>query len=302
MTRKPYFCARMKNGIPVYHLTTITELKEKDLLVSRFLPYSEKHRHLHSAHRHSFFHLVFFTEGKGTHSIDFETYPVEPFQIYFMIPGQVHSWNFTADPDGYVVNFSEEFFQAFLLNQGYLQNFPFFQPGRTDPSFTVSEASRAEIVRTFEEILKEGEADQPFRADYLRVLLLKAFIMLSRELPEDPARQPFSYNRRLLGNFQSLLEVHFRELRLPRDYAELLYITPNHLNALCTDLLGCSAGQLIRNRVALEAKRLLINQDLTIAEIAYQLKFNDNSNFSKFFRKQAGMSPEEFRKAILKNQ
>ncbi len=291
----------MKNGIPVYHLTTITELKEKDLLVSRFLPYAEKHRNLHSAHRHSFFHLVFFTQGSGTHSIDFETYPVEPFQIYFMIPGQVHSWSFLSDPDGYVVNFSEEFFQSFLLKQDYLRNFPFFQPGRSDSVFTVKEPNRAEIIRTLEEILKEGESGQPFRSDYLRVLLLKTFIMLSRELPEDGDQQPFSYNRRLLSNFQDLLELHYKDLRLPREYAELLYITPNHLNSLCTDLLGCSAGQLIRNRVALEAKRLLINQDLTIAEIGYQLRFSDNSNFSKFFRKQAGMSPEEFRKTVLKN-
>lgn len=291
----------MKNGIPVYHLGTITELKEKDLLVSRFLPYSEKHRHLHSAHRHSFFHLVLFTGGSGTHSIDFETYPVEPFQIYFMIPGQVHSWNFSSDPDGYVINFSEEYFQSFLLKQDYLRTFPFFQPGRKDSVFRVTEPNRSEIVRMFEDILKEGESDQPFRADYLRVLLLKVFIMLARELPEDMVHQPFSYNRRLLSNFQSLLEVHYKDLRLPREYAELLYITPNHLNALCTDLLGCSAGQLIRNRVALEAKRLLINPDLTIAEIGYQLGFTDNSNFSKFFRKQAGMPPEEFRKTVLKN-
>ncbi|HEY0896121.1 MAG TPA: helix-turn-helix transcriptional regulator [Sphingobacteriaceae bacterium] len=291
----------MKNGIPVYHLGTITELKEKDLLVSRFLPYSEKHRHLHSAHRHSFFHLVLFTGGSGTHSIDFETYPVEPFQIYFMIPGQVHSWNFSSDPDGYVINFSEEYFQSFLLKQDYLRTFPFFQPGRKDSVFRVTEPNRSEIFRMFEDILKEGESDQPFRADYLRVLLLKVFIMLARELPEDMVHQPFSYNRRLLSNFQSLLEVHYKDLRLPREYAELLYITPNHLNALCTDLLGCSAGQLIRNRVALEAKRLLINPDLTIAEIGYQLGFTDNSNFSKFFRKQAGMPPEEFRKTVLKN-
>jgi AraC family transcriptional activator of pobA len=60
--------------------------------------------------------------------------------------------------------------------------------------------------------------------------------------------------------------------------------------------LGIPAGEVIRNRIALEAKRLLINNDLTVQEIAGQLNFADNSYFTKFFKKQVGITPEEFRK------
>jgi len=90
--------------------------------------------------------------------------------------------------------------------------------------------------------------------------------------------------------------VNYATLRLPKQYAELLYITPNHLNAICNDLLGYSAGKLIRDRVILEAKRLLINMDLMVAEIAEQLNFADQSYFIKFFKKQEGITPEKFRK------
>ncbi|RYZ32209.1 MAG: AraC family transcriptional regulator, partial [Sphingobacteriales bacterium] len=72
-----------------------------------------------------------------------------------------------------------------------------------------------------------------------------------------------------------------------------------HLNALCQDLLGKTAGELIRDRILLEAKRLLVNADISISEIAWQLNFADNSYFSKFFKKQAGTTPEAFRKSIL---
>jgi AraC-like DNA-binding protein len=65
-------------------------------------------------------------------------------------------------------------------------------------------------------------------------------------------------------------------------------------------MLGISAGEVIRNRVLLEAKRLLINLDLNIAEIGYRLNFNDNSYFTKFFKKYTGQLPEEFRKTTLK--
>jgi AraC-like DNA-binding protein len=99
-----------------------------------------------------------------------------------------------------------------------------------------------------------------------------------------------------LKTFQKLIEKHFTELKLPMEYANLLYITPNHLNALCKEHLGIQAGEVIRNRIILEAKRQLINQQISITEISYSLNFKDNSYFSKFFKKQVGMTPEEFRK------
>jgi AraC-like DNA-binding protein len=81
-----------------------------------------------------------------------------------------------------------------------------------------------------------------------------------------------------------------------------LYITPNHLNALSKEQLGISAGELIRNRIILEAKRLLAIKDYSIAEIAYELSFADNSYFTKFFKKIEGVTPEEFRKNTIRNK
>jgi AraC-like DNA-binding protein len=93
--------------------------------------------------------------------------------------------------------------------------------------------------------------------------------------------------------------MNFATHKLPKDYAEMLFITPNHLNALCRETLNTPAGEIIRNRVALEAKRLLTNLDLTITEIAYRLGFADNSYFTKFFKKQTNTNPEDFRKKVL---
>ncbi|MBC7552760.1 MAG: AraC family transcriptional regulator, partial [Taibaiella sp.] len=85
-------------------------------------------------------------------------------------------------------------------------------------------------------------------------------------------------------------------LRLPKEYAAQLFITPNHLNAVCHQLLGKAAGEVIRDRVLLEIKRLLVNVDITVSGIAAQLNFPDNSYFSKFFKKYEGSTPEDFRK------
>jgi len=65
----------------------------------------------------------------------------------------------------------------------------------------------------------------------------------------------------------------------------------------CQDLLGRSAGEVIRDRVLLEAKRLLTNAGMTATEIAYELNFQDNSYFNRFFKKYEGVTPDEFRRA-----
>src|ERR1700743_2132814 len=115
-----------KEKIPVYHLDALRAkpLGPGDFMVERFEAYlGRQGAHLHNAHRHVFYHFVLFTKGAGHHSIDFIRYPVEVGQLYFMTPGQVHSWSFEGRSEGYVVNFSEDFFKSFLLDPRYLERF-----------------------------------------------------------------------------------------------------------------------------------------------------------------------------------
>jgi AraC-like DNA-binding protein len=288
----------MKKAFPVYDICTLSDFKQEDIMVSRFAPYLQVHKNLHMAHKHNFYHLVLFTEGGGTHAIDFQSFLVRPWQIYFMIPGQVHSWSFEGHIDGYVINFSPAFFQSFLVEHDYLTRFPFFSGDVADEVIDLPAEIRENVKEVFEQMLAESAAPTRMGTDMVRVLMLQLFILVARLNPPKQQSQASAYGFTVLKNFQQLIEKNYRELRLPKDYAALLYITPNHLNALCNDLLGISAGELIRRRVALEAKRMLVNMDLTIAEIASNLSFADNSYFSKFFKKQVSLTPEEFRKQI----
>jgi AraC family transcriptional activator of pobA len=265
-------------------------------LVSRFSPYLATHHNLHRAHKHSFYHLVFFTKGGGSQTIDFEQVPVKPFQIYFMIPGQVHNWSFEGEVDGYIVNFSAAFFQSFLLKANYVDEFAFFAGVVKDSVYDIPKGQQERFLHFFEALIVEWEAALPLQDDMVRSLLLQLFIAVARLKTDGAHSIAPSYNQTLLRNFQKLIEQNYKLIKLPKQYADLLYITPNHLNALCNDVSGISAGEVIRNRIVLEAKRLLINQDLSITEIANELNFVDNSYFTKFFKKQADLTPEDFRK------
>lgn len=284
----------MKSEIPIYDIQNFKAYKNDGILVSRFGYYATQHQHLHSAHRHSFYHLVFFTAGTGNQQIDFKKFTVKPGLIYFMIPGQVHSWDFESEPDGYIINFSTDYLSSFLLKPNYLENFSFFSGQPDQQVLTLEVDVQQKVISIFEDILKEGQNEQPINDDLVKTLLIRLFIEIARNKTQ--ALNTNSYNHTLLKNFKTLIEDNYAKLRLPKQYAALLYITPNHLNALCNDFLGVSAGTLIRDRVILEAKRLLINLDLLISEIAIKLNFDDQSYFIKFFKKYEGLTPEKFRK------
>jgi AraC family transcriptional activator of pobA len=289
----------MKKAFPVYDICALNDHQHDDLLISRFAPYLQKHQNLSLPHKHSFYHVVFFTEGGGTHAIDFKSFPVKPYQIYFMVPGQVHSWSFEGPVEGFIINFSASFFQSFLLRPDYLDNLPFFSGNIDDEVINLTGDAQQAAVTLFEQLLQESSQTSRLGMDMIKALMLQLFITVARQSEsKNPVLAP-NYNYTLLQSFRKLTDMHFATLRLPKDYAALLYITPNHLNALCNDMLGISAGEVIRNRVILEAKRLLVNLDMNIAGIADKLNFADNSYFTKFFKKYTGQTPEEFRKQTL---
>jgi AraC family transcriptional activator of pobA len=291
--------------LPVYTIDTLPGAapQQSELMAERFASYLEVHPNLHAAHGHSFYHLVLFTKGGGFHTVDFRRFPVRKGALYFMVPGQVHSWAFEGKTDGYVVNFNEGFFQSLLADNAYLERFRFFSGDINDQIFQLKPAAFSSASALLERAVAELQERAPMYLDSVRLILLEFFILITRETATK-AHEPSALQGQALTlqNFRRLLNLHFRELRLPRDYAALLYVTPNYLNALCQDLLQKPAGELIRERVLLEAKRLLVNQHQDVAGIAYALGFKDNSYFSRFFRKYTGLTPEAFRKQELKGQ
>ncbi|MCW3107606.1 MAG: AraC family transcriptional regulator [Segetibacter sp.] len=292
-----------KEKIPVYDICSLSkdkQVKQNDLLVERFGAYLNRHEHsLHHAHRHSFFHLVLFTKGSGTHTIDFDQFNVKPYEIYFMIPGQVHSWHFEGEVDGYIINFSDTLFRSFLLNPNYLERFHFFSGISEESVCQLPIEVHGKVTQLFEEILAQTSNSRNGEIDMIRLLLMQLFLIVENSCNFNNKKSIPQQKQVLLRNFRRLIDQHYLSIKLPKEYADLLYVTPNHLNALCQDLLGKTAGELIRDRILLEAKRLLTNANMTVTEIAYNLNFQDNSYFNRFFKKYVGVTPDEFRKQLV---
>ncbi|PZF74915.1 helix-turn-helix domain-containing protein [Taibaiella soli] len=294
---------KVKNTIPVYDICSLNGQNHvyEGIMVQPFSDYLKVHEHLFAPHRHAFYHLVFFTQGAGFHTVDFQRFDVAVGQVYFMIPGQVHSWNFEGEMEGYIVNFSEDLFHPFLSDGKYLEQFHFFRGVVADSVIQLDDSAQQKLTGLFEDVLKEVKKADTFTLDIVRCKMLELFVTVARNAAQRVVKKVPQQNQLILFQFRKLVDSYYAEKRLPKDYAAMLYITPNHLNALVSDLLDKSAGEVIRDRILLEAKRLLINADLSISEIAYQLSFTDNSHFTKFFKKYTGATPEEFRKSSISN-
>jgi AraC-like DNA-binding protein len=102
----------------------------------------------------------------------------------------------------------------------------------------------------------------------------------------------------LTKQFKTLVEENFGKMRRVDEYADLLYISSKHLEKTIKETLGVTPKQLIHDIVLAEAKLLLKQTDKTISEIAHDLKFEDQSYFSRFFKKHTLITPQEYRDLI----
>jgi AraC-like DNA-binding protein len=251
-------------------------------------------------HRHDFYHVVWVTQGSGWHVIDSERYEVRPDTVFFMAPGQVHDFQLSADAQGYTINFSAEFFALQLQNKKVLDDIPVYKPGSPVAAVHLDGPQAAALRRVIAEIAEEYEAEEPGYHDVLRSCLSIFLARASRYAQPAAAGDASQRSLALARRFQSLLEQHFRSESDPAVYARMLRVTERVLNDATRRALGGTVNRLIRDRVVLEAKRLLLHSSIAVAQVADQLGFDDPAYFSRCFKKHTGRSPVDYRHALAK--
>jgi AraC-like DNA-binding protein len=149
----------------------------------------------------------------------------------------------------------------------------------------------------FDIIIQEmyHEHDSRLLRSWLDVLLLK----LSKHY-EDRSMSEINSVTHKIRKLELLIEKNFMKLKKPRDYADLMNISPAYLNNLCKQHLGKTLSDLINERIVLEGKRLFAYADLSVAQVANRLRFSEPSYFIRFFRKNTGTTPEQFKESMIR--
>lgn len=271
------------------------ELKFAVYHTSDFLPFMQK---LNIPHRHNYYMILLNEKQTGTQLIDFKNSPIEPLSVTCMYYGQIHQWLDYDTIEGYILVFESDFFT--LCKQNYqLNEFSFLSYRHDQPYLKITAENFEQLKSITIWMLKEFKNKETDYEKSLRSLLYLFLIDLNRLFEPIPKDKAYRQSLQLVYHFEELIDKHYKEKHFVKEYASLLSLRPNYLNAICKAVASTSAGDLIRNRILLEAKRLLIHEQKTVAEIAYILGFDDNSYFGRFFKKYEKCSPDSFKKQYL---
>lgn len=141
----------------------------------------------------------------------------------------------------------------------------------------------------------EMKSNDNLQIDMLQ-MMLKRYLILCARLYKSQENYPGERNETdLVREFNFLVEQHFRYKHSVADYAELLHKSPKTISNVFSKMDSKSPLKYIHERIALEARRMLYYTDKPVKEIAYQLGFEDIQAFSRFFKKQEGVSPSEYK-------
>lgn len=285
---------------PNVHICQLqTEKLSNDLFnIDRLETYVPQNPLVQKPHTHDFYHLTLLAKGKGKHIIDFQQFAATNQSIYFMKPHQVHSWDFQKGTTGFVLNFSATFLDSNFIHSSILHKFSFFQQSQNPIVYQLEQVAFVQIHNKLEQLYTEQQAHQELKNEKIAQLLLGLLIDLSRLVTKP---NPITTNKTQQDAYQTfleLLEQNYTQWKHTKEYAQAMHISPQHLLQIVKQNSQQSPGELIRERIVLEAKRMLVNEDKTVSQIAFSLNFTDDSYFVKFFKKYTALTPEQFRQQL----
>jgi len=246
-------------------------------------------------HRVNFFNLIYIEQGSGSHLIDFVNYPFESGSFIFVQINQVHAFDFATKPKGKALLFTQAFLDQLHANM----RLPEFTPTHLDyhhrPVVTIEPALQQSIQALLHEIKTEVQRPE---TDPLIVMYLfsSLALMFHRVRPESHHQKLSPEQMSKFAKFIELLQAHFHQVRDANWYAEQIFTTYKTLNQVCKLANNLTAKQLIDAYTILEAKRRLVISQISTQQLAYELGFEDASNFVKYFKKHTLMTPAKFQK------
>ncbi len=192
--------------------------------------------------------------------------------------------------------FNKEFYCVFDHDSEVSCNGILFYGTQDLPIITIPEKQSTRFNLLFDIFVEEFATPDNIQGDMLRMLLKRLIIMSTRLAKEQLIVKSLDNDQiDVVRKFNFLVDRHYKSKRKVSDYAEMMFKSPKTLSNLFANYNQKSPQQIIMERIALEAKRLINYTDKQNQEIAYELGFNDPAHFSKFFKKMFQISPTEYR-------
>lgn len=291
----------MEQTTPSYGTDNVSEgYPSVDFKVISFL--SQENPEFEELHKHHYFEIIWLRNGEGIHEIDLYSYPYKGSVIYVLAPGQIHKIRQKISSDGYIIKFlpsvfndEESFFDTVLDSC-------IFNTVTSCPGILVPENMQEQLSRLFlnieEEYKKHDTTSKDMYNSYLKLIIANINRAKKNSNSEKLYKHDLHYSQ--FRKFKIEIEKYYRKEHGVQFYADILNVETRLLNTISKKYINKSAREIIRERILLEAQRNLFNQSKSIKEISFELGFEDPAYFTRFFKKNKGLSPQNYRISLEK--
>ena len=269
-------------------------IKLEDLVLQRFEEHDPKQLHLVK-----FFIFLFITDGSGKHKVDFTNYTYKKGSLITIRKDQIHQFYKGNKPKGYVLLFTEDFLISYLESFEAHKSLQLFNEHLGRPKLNLSGETYQSILQLIHRIEKEYYNQED---DYsLGIIRSELHILITKLYRIKSKLGTLKASKKYLEMFillQEKVEEGVTESNKVLDYAKALGLSTKTLNTVTRSTVNKTAKEFIDEIHIKQIKRLLINTSDSVKEIAFQTGFEETTNFYKYFKRQVGLTPEQFRSKL----
>ncbi|ASE61214.1 hypothetical protein CEQ15_06730 [Chryseobacterium indologenes] len=249
------------------------------------------------SHQHTYYEIIWIEKGRGVHTIDFKNYEFSGPCLFLLHPKNVHRIHKKTPTSGGVIKFNDNFFVNDSSSSKFLLKYSVFDDIDVLPVISLSEEEKTEVTDFFALMCRQAESRDAFSPPII-MNLLKSFLIKVYQIKKKSCHIGDISDHRFLRfkQFQELLENHFTRHHQVSFYAGKLNISSKTLSKVCKLISHKTAQDLIKERILLEAKRMLLYTDMSVKEVAYYLGFEDHAYFTRFFTSNVLQNPSDFKK------
>jgi AraC family transcriptional activator of pobA len=240
--------------------------------------------------------VIFVRSGRGVMNLEGSRVPFEGPCALLLPTECVHGLDYEVDVDRWVVTIEVAYLTQ--VNAKLREFISLWALPRMIPLSDSAEAGM-EFYSVINSLKQEVESDAIGHVVGTEALLTTLLLMLVREARlEQTGNEGATRNDiRLVDRFRKLIDEHYRENLPLQDYASMMAMSLVQLRAACASAAEQSPTKMIHARIIAEAKRSLIFGDMSVEQIAFGLGFADAAYFTRFFRREVGQAPSQFRAA-----